>query len=999
MRRFLTCLAAFALSCSTTAENPLELSPAAEIQSADVTADLVTMAEVWSQDAPEILTLDLEVATAEETFVPCQSGEGCFLDECIEGADCLSGMCVEHLGEGVCTIACEEECPPGWSCGPIGIGPDVSYSCISNFTNLCRPCASGGGCKAPGGAEDVCVDYGEEGSFCGGVCKADDDCPWGFSCLTTVTVDGIGTLQCVADAGVCPCTTKSVTLALWTNCEVTNEFGSCPGKRICSEEGLSDCDAGLPASEVCDGLDNDCDGDIDEPGLIEGTLVELCDDDNDCTEDSCKGETGCSHKGQSGIECVDGNPCTVADHCEEGVCAGTTVDCDDDNICTNDSCDETGGCVFVANSAKCDDEDPCTVADQCEEGECGGVAVDCQCMGDEDCAALEDGDICNGTLVCDIGKLPHLCVEAADSQITCPAPEGPDAPCLMAMCDEVSGECSFAAGPDGAPCNDGDACSVNDSCVAGDCAGGLAANCNDGNPCTDDDCDELAGCEHLANEDPCTDGSACTVGDVCSASECAPGQPLDCNDEEPCTDDSCDPAAGCVHSPNEEGCDDGNPCTSGDHCQQGVCKWAILTDCNDENPCTADSCDPTEGCTYEAVEIPCSDGNSCTLNDSCKAGLCVPGAELNCNDSNPCTEDSCDSGLCQHLAVAGECSDSNECTQGDLCIAGECVPGADADCDDDNLCTTDSCAAATGCIHTLNSAPCDDANPCTTSDQCELGECLGKVVVNCDDENECSNDSCHPLTGCQHEANSSGCDDGNECTADDQCADSSCQPGAAVDCGDENICTDDLCDPVDGCLHTNNTAPCDDGDLCTISDKCAAGECVPGESLTCTSADPCVSGSCESNSGCLFVPQEGECSDDNMCTVGDGCANGECVAGNDELDCNDDNACTTDGCNSDDGCTHVTAEDKTSCGSGKWCQAGDCVTIQGGTFCFEGPEKAWMTGNQICETFYGLPCGPATTPTFQQKGCQGSTIDGGRGCGENPLDPYNAGSALITCGG
>lgn len=45
---------------------------------------------------------------------------------------------------------------------------------------------------------------------------------------------------------------------------VANEHGQCEGKRVCTEDGLTDCDAPEPAPETCDGIDNDCDGTVDE---------------------------------------------------------------------------------------------------------------------------------------------------------------------------------------------------------------------------------------------------------------------------------------------------------------------------------------------------------------------------------------------------------------------------------------------------------------------------------------------------------------------------------------------------------------------------------------------------------------------------------------------------------------------------------------------------------------------------------------------------------------
>ena len=38
-----------------------------------------------------------------------------------------------------------------------------------------------------------------------------------------------------------------------------------------------------------------------------------------------------------------------------------------------------------------------------------------------------------------------------------------------------------------------------------------------------------------------------------------------------CTDDSCDPEGGCVHTPNFADCDDGDACSLGDTCKEGVC--------------------------------------------------------------------------------------------------------------------------------------------------------------------------------------------------------------------------------------------------------------------------------------------------------------------------------------------------------------------------------------------------------------------------------------------
>ena len=151
--------------------------------------DTVVEPELVPEDtvAPELVPADLsaeelppvEDAGSDLAGPACDPGEGCFLDPCGDNGDCQSGWCVEHMGDAVCTSTCQEDCPVGWACQQVaGTDPDVVFICVSGHANLCKPCASGADCASLGGAEDVCVDYGVEGSFCGGACGADGECPW-----------------------------------------------------------------------------------------------------------------------------------------------------------------------------------------------------------------------------------------------------------------------------------------------------------------------------------------------------------------------------------------------------------------------------------------------------------------------------------------------------------------------------------------------------------------------------------------------------------------------------------------------------------------------------------------------------------------------------------------------------------------------------------------------------------------------------------------------------
>ena len=751
--------------CSTTPGNPVSGDAVPEAISGTDARGLaeIFFGETHSKDegvAPhEVWGDDLDVAA--DLFAPqCEEGEGCFQDGCNENSDCQSGWCVLHMGEKVCTEACQEECPPGWTCQQVmGTGPDVYFICVSSFSNLCRPCATGSDCGNIAGGEEPCLDYGDEGSFCGGACGADDSqCPWGFKCEEAATVDGIMLTQCVAEAGVCPCTQTSTELGLWTPCEEESDWGLCQGKRVCGEEGLSQCDAPTPVEEICNGLDDDCDGQTDE---------DTCDDGNMCTEDSCDGEAGCQFLPLESGECLDGNPCTVADHCQAGVCVGDPVQCDDENPCTDNVCAETGGCEYPANEAQCDDGNPCTVGDECVETQCVGIAMPCDCQADEGCAALEDGDLCNGTLVCRVESVPYQCVVDPQTVVECEAPEGANAPCLASQCDPLTGACAQVAANDGYPCEEGDLCTLGDSCLDGVCLAGQAVNCNDGNVCTDDSCDPGVGCTHLPNQAACDDGSVCTLADQCLNGECAAGAAANCEDGNLCTQDSCDPLLGCLHVATVGECSDGNECTTGDHCEQGICVSTGLETCDDGNICTDDSCSPAGGCMHTLNAAPCDDGNVCTTSDKCDLGACAGSGTLVCDDGNLCTDDSCDAVTgCKHLHNQLDCDDGNLCTGEDKCSAGWCIGATIVKCNDGNVCTDDECLPAMGCVYTNNAVPCDDGDQCTAGDLCAQGACAAGQQVECDDGLFCNGiEACHALLGCQAGA-PPVLDDNDPCTVD-----------------------------------------------------------------------------------------------------------------------------------------------------------------------------------------------------------------------------------------
>ena len=127
--------------------------------------------------------------------------------------------------------------------------------------------------------------YGDGLSSCGGGCNLETPCPSGYSCQEIATTAGVESFQCVSTAGVCLCSDLAIESSLATPCQIENEHGTCTGVRACLPEGLSDCNANTPAEETCNGVDDDCDGSVDEL---------TCDDSNPCTVDSCDGLDGCA---------------------------------------------------------------------------------------------------------------------------------------------------------------------------------------------------------------------------------------------------------------------------------------------------------------------------------------------------------------------------------------------------------------------------------------------------------------------------------------------------------------------------------------------------------------------------------------------------------------------------------------------------------------------------------------------------------------------------------
>jgi hypothetical protein len=177
--------------------------------------------------------------------------------------------------------------------------------------------------------------------------------------------------------------------------------------------------------------------------------------------------------------------------------------------------------------------------------------------------------------------------------------------------------------PPSVACDDGDMCTGTETCnPTTGCQAGTPLDCDDSDVCTDDACVPATGCVHTDNIAPCDDDNACTTNDTCSGGNCAGGAPPDCDDSDVCTDDSCVPATGCAHTHNTAACEDGNPCTTNDTCSDGVCGGGPPPNCDDDNVCTDDSCEAGSGCVNTPNADSCDDGQICTSDDVCIDGVC-----------------------------------------------------------------------------------------------------------------------------------------------------------------------------------------------------------------------------------------------------------------------------------------------------------------------------------------------------------------------------------------
>ncbi|MEW5741161.1 MAG: hypothetical protein AB1938_19720, partial [Myxococcota bacterium] len=375
-----------------------------------------------------------------------KEGEACASDD-----SCETGLCDAAPGfQAVCVRKCSGGCQPDEVC--VQLTPH-RFSCQVDQRKLCQPCEIDSDCPYP---SDKCIVVNGE-KVCGRDCAFDQSCPSGYECLNARGTDGLPKVQqCSPMNASCACLARG---DLMQPCESTNQFGTCRGVKTCDLVSNSvTCDARTPAEDVCNGADDDCDGQVDEGAMPVTCGVGACE----------RSVSSCADGGAA--TCTPGQPIAelcnnVDDDCDGNVDNGFPIDNDVNNC---------GGCGVRCSLPHAT---PTCAMRTCRVASCDPGWDNCDAMDPNGCetdltspmSCGACGNACmrpNATAACVMGQCQYTCQgnfrdANGDPSDGCEctflsATDLPDLNFVDANCDGIDGEVNngiFVAptGDDGNP--------------------------------------------------------------------------------------------------------------------------------------------------------------------------------------------------------------------------------------------------------------------------------------------------------------------------------------------------------------------------------------------------------------------------------------------------------------------------------------------------------------------------------------------------------------------
>ncbi len=650
------------------------------------------------------------------------------------------------------------------------------------------------------------------------------------------------------------------------------------------------------------------------------------------------GNAGKCEYGYQDIQCQYG--CNVnTGTCIGNPCDGLTCDTPPNNCYSSEGFCEDGSCgyTFLTGQA-CNDNNPCTNEDLCKQGICKGGQKLCnspppsRCLDSDTLEVYGSIGVCqNGTGDCEYYSSTIPC------EFGCESGQCKANPCIGVTCNSPTNSCYSSNGIctngqcyypflSGQTCNDNDPCTVLDVCAdaSSKCIGSPKICNNPPQPecistvtrvsfSSSGTCGGAGECNYTANYQTCEFG--CTNGycndDPCLSMSCfTPPSPFECYAlPGVCENGICNYS----FQTNSE-CDDNNPCTISDHCDDStlkckgnnkVCNTPPASYCNVNTRVSYSLngvCEVNNNgaCTYTKIESSCEFG--------CTAGQCKPDPCLSITCNQPPNEcyasiGQCANGQCVYTFLgATECNDYNVCTASDTCKSDtkECK-GTPVLCQ-----APPSPACISSTVRRVYNIPgtCNTQGSCVythldidCSFGCKNGECQPDPCsgITCNtspntcfvSQGTCSNGVCSYSYN-----NNAACNDNNSCTTSDTCNNGTCA-GTAKTCNtpppsechatNSNILLvyqpNGTCNTALGqCEYTQNQVTCPFG--CNTTTKQCNGN--PCDGVTCNS--PPTPTACYSNSGtcssgvCSYsFLNNSACNDSNPCTINDICTNGTCT--------------------------------------------------------------------------------------------------------------------------